>query len=179
MSENVNQGRNTKKGGGDKRIVIIGIVALAVIAVLVGVIVYLLLPKEDEEKRNVVVTKDNVEEVVEEMSQSALVEPGYYETSMTNEWHFANGTAVSGDAYVANVENNTNDIYFDLVLADDEDHVILKSPIIPRGAELTDITLDEDLDPGTYNCVMIYHLIDDDQKSISTLRITVTVIVEG
>jgi hypothetical protein len=113
------------------------------------------------------------------MSEREFTEPGYYETSMTNVWHFANGEAISDDAYVANVANNTNDIYFDVVLADDESQVIYKSPVIPRGSNLEQIVLDTPLKAGTYDSVVIYHLIDENQKTVSTLRVGITVIIEG
>lgn len=177
MSSQDNAG-NVKGGSGVKVLIVIG--CLIIIA-LICVIVILLIPKEEkqEETRNVVVTQDNVEEVVEQMEKSEPVEPGYFQTSMTNEWHFADGTSASADSYVANVESNTNDIYFDLVLAEDETHFVYKSPVIPRGAHLDNIVLDEDLDPGTYDCVMIYHLVDEKQNTVSTLRIAMTIHVDG
>lgn len=167
-----------EKKGGDKKKRGPLIIALIVIALLVAVIVYLLLPKE-EEKRNIVVTPDNVDQVIEQMAEAELTEPGYFEASMTNEWHFENGSSVSEDAYVANVANNTNDIFFDLVMAEDESDVIYQSPVIPLGSSLEQIALDKDLDAGTYDCVIIYHLVDEDQNTVSTVRVAVTVIVEG
>jgi hypothetical protein len=80
---------------------------------------------------------------------------------------------------VENVEKNTNDVYFDILLAEDESHVIYQSPVIPRGGHIEKIALDEDLEPGTYDCICVYHLIDEDQNTISTLRVTLTIIVEG
>ena len=176
-----------RKGG--KGLVIGIVVAVIVIISLIGVIAFLMLTKngtanassdgQPKERRNVVVTPDNVDEVIAQMNDNQFTEPGYFETSMTNEWHFANSGAISEDVYVANVVNNTNDIYFDVVLADDESKVIYKSPVIPRGSSLEQIGLDTPLDAGTYECVMIYHLVDSDQKTVSTLRVGITVTVEG
>ena len=135
-------------------------------------------PPAAEEKRNTVVTQENVEQVVEEMAETEYVEPGYYTASMSTTWHFATGDAVSEDAYVENVANNTNDVYFDVFLEEDEENAILKSPVIPRGSEMTNIALDTPLDAGTHNCVMVYHLIDEDQNTVSTLRVGFTIIVE-
>lgn len=167
---------NERKGGKKRGIAIV--VLIAVIAVLAGVIIYLLMPK-DEEKRNVVVTKDNVDEIIEQMAEDEGTEAGYYTVTMNNEWHFKSGTDASYDAVVENSEMNTNDVYFDLFTADDESNVIYKSPVIPLGASLENITLDIDLDPGTYDCICEYHLVDEDQNTVSTLRVTVTVIIEG
>lgn len=166
--------------GEKKKVVAVTIIIVAVIAVLVGVIVYLLIHREpaEAEKRNVVVNQNNVEQVVEDMAEQEYVEPGYYATRMTTTWHFASGDAVSEDAYVENAPDNTNDVYFDVFLAGDESTPILQSPVIPVGASLEDITLDTALEAGTYDCVMVYHLVDEEQNTVSTLRVGFTIIVE-
>ena len=177
-------------GGSNKGILIAGI---AIISVLLVVLIVVVARKNNatpvsveeakrdtvQNKRNTVVTSDNVGDVVDEMMNQEYVEPGYYSASMSTTWHFETGDAVSSDAYVENVPENTNDIFFDLVLEADEDTAILKSPVIPRGAELQNISLDTPLEAGTYPCVMIYHLIDEEQNTLSTLRVGVTVIVEN
>jgi hypothetical protein len=183
MSSQTETSAGTRKGG-RKGIIIVIIIACVVVAVLAGVIIYLLSTRDqgqDEEKemRNVVVSQDNLQEQIGNMDSMDYVEPGYYTASMTNEWHFASGDAVSQDAYVANRPENTNDVYFDLFLAGDESKPIYESPVIPRGSSLEQISLDVDLDPGTYDTVMIYHLIDENQNTISTLRVTVTLYIEG
>ena len=158
-------------------LIIAGIVIVALVAV---VIVLLVRGKntEDEAKRNVVVNQDNAEQVAEELINESYVAPGYYSTQMSTEWHFETGDAVSDDAYVKNDAGNTNDVYFDVFLESDEDEPILQSPVIPRGSELDKISLDKKLDAGTYDCVMVYHLIDDDQNTVSTLRVAFKIIVE-
>lgn len=170
--------KDSKQGNGTKiALAIAGIVIVALVAV---VVVLLVRGKKDENepKRNVVVTQENAEQVAEEMVQQEYVEPGYYNTQMSMEWHFATGDAVSEDAYVKNDAGNTNDVFFDVFLSEDESTPILESPVIPRGAELDNISLDKPLDAGTHDCIMVYHLVDDNQETISTLRIRFTIIVE-
>ena len=156
------------------------IAGICVIIVLLTVIIVLLVRGKEEEapRRNVVVTQDNVDEVLDDLVFQDYVEPGYYSVSMTTTWHFSTGDAVSEDAYVANVVENTNDIYFDVFLAEDESQAILESPILPRGSELEEIALDTVLPAGTYDCVMVYHLIDEEQDTVSTLRVGFVIIVE-
>lgn len=172
--------KKTRKGG----LVFAGI-AIAIIIVLLAVILYLLLlrnTKPEEERRSVVVTPENVESVLlemEERQQQESVAPAYYTVTMNPTWHFAAGDEASDDAVVINVETNTNDVYFDVVLADDEEQILYKSPVIPRGGRLEDIALDTPLEPGTYDCVVIYHLIDQEQQTLSTLRVAITILVEG
>ncbi len=162
------------------------VIGSMVIVVLSGVIVALILrgkegagQGEETDQRNAVLTESNQDEVIDEMIDRDYIEPGFYNAQMTNEWHFANGGATSEDAYVANDAGNTNDVYFDVVLAEDESKVIYKSPVIPRGKELQGIKLDEKLEAGTYDCVLIYHLVDKDQNTISTVRVGIAVIVGG
>lgn len=175
MEKDTGQNKSLGKGG---KIAVF--VSIAVIIALLVVVILLLLhgQKKEEPKRNVVITPENVEQVIEDMATQEFVEPGYYSVSMTNIWHFATGDAVSEDAFVENREENTNDVYFDVFLAEDEETPILQSPVIPRGAELNSIALDTPLEAGTYDCVMVYHLVDDDQNTISTLRVGITIIVE-
>jgi hypothetical protein len=163
-----------------KAAIVIG--SVVIIALLVVVIVLLLRGKEEEakeplDKRNVVVNEDNVNQVMEQMVEEEYVAPGYYNSQLTTTWNFATGDAVSNDAYVANASRNTNDVYFDVVLEEDESQVLYKSPVIPRGGELDGIRLDTRLDKGTYPAILIYHLVDDEQNTVSTLRVGITIIV--
>lgn len=181
MSEKVHiqtiKKQQKKKENKTKIILILGAV---IIIILVVMVIFLLTnsPK-DTPKRNVVVTKDNAEEIVDNMLNQEYIEPGYYSASMNTTWHFLTGDAISEDAYVENVVENTNDVYFDLFLVDNEDEAILESPVIPRGSELKDIALDKPLSAGTYDCVMIYHLVDEEQNEVSTLRVGLTIVIEG
>jgi hypothetical protein len=163
-----------------KAAIVIG--SVVIIALLATVIVLLLRGKEEKEKeplskRNTVVTKENVDEVVEQLAEEPYVPPGYYTSRMTTTWNFSTGDAVSEDAYVANVTQNTNDVYFDVVLEEDESKVLYKSPIIPRGSELDGIKLDTKLSKGEYPAVVIYNLVDSEQNTVSTLRVGIKIIV--
>ncbi len=176
----------TKKGGKKKGGLLIGLFVVIIIAMAAVIVILLLGNKNQEEsekaeKRNVVVNQDNAEEVADELVSEArqFVEPGYYTVNMDMEWHFSKGDAVSENARVDNLSENTNDVYFDVFLADNEDEAIYKSPVIPVGGYLEDIALDKPLEMGTYDCVIVYHLVDDEQNSISTLRVAFQIVVES
>lgn len=159
------------------KFVILSIVLI--IAILVAVIVFLIFKGEEKEpKRNVVVTKDNIEEVADDMMNQEYIEPGYYSTSMSTVWHFSTGDAISEDAYVENLIENTNDVYFDVFLADNEEEAVFKSPVLPRGSELSSIALDTRLSAGTYDGIVVYYLVDEEQNIVSTLRVAITIIIE-
>ncbi len=165
-----------KKGG---KIVLI--ICIVIILALIGVVIYLLTNKDGEEqgRRNVVVNEDNVEEIIEQMQDSDRVADGYYEMTMNSTWYFENGTTPSENAYVENTVTNTNAVYFDIMRSDTEE-TIFESPIIPVGSHMEEITLDKDLDAGTYDCVLVYHLMDEEyENEISTVRVSVTIVIES
>lgn len=165
--------------------VIIAIAAVVIVALLVVIVILLSRGGKQEENREnatargVVVNQSNAEQVVDDMVLTPYVEPGYYEASMTNVWHFKDSSSVSEDAFVENVSGNTNDVYFDVFLSTDEENPIIQSPVIPRGVQMDQIKLDKELDAGTYDCVLIYHLVDDNQETVSTLRVGITIVVEN
>jgi hypothetical protein len=178
----------TKKSGNNKIIIVIGII---VILLLLAVIVILLLRKPTESsdtpltpatepQREVLVSKDNVDEIVEQMEQeiAEYTPPGYYTAQMNSTWHFATGDSESYDSYVANASENTSDVYFDLYLSDDMENPIYQSPVLPVGTEIRNIRLNKDLEQGTYESVLVYTLVDENQKSQGTVSFTVTLIVE-
>jgi hypothetical protein len=111
------------------------------------------------------------------MEQQDFVPPGYYTVTQNYEWHFPTGDSESTDAHVENLPENTNDVYFDLFLADNEEDPIYQSPVIPREAALEHFKLDTKLDDGTYDCIMVYHLVNEKQETVSTLSMTVKVII--
>lgn len=176
MSEqNSNADANKKK----QTAILAVIVIILAIALAVAILFLLRKNEEGEKKRNVVVTEDNAEEIAAEMTEADYVEPGYYTVNMTREWHFSNGNEVSEDARVDNLPENTNPVYLDVFLAEDETEPIYSSPIIPVGSYLEKISLDQPLEAGEYDCVAVYHLVDEEQNTISTLRIKIKLVVEA
>lgn len=165
--------------------VILGVFLL----ISVGIIVFLLTKDNDSSNdnpatiietgksggRGTVVTEDNVSEILESQKDSGTTADGYYTTSMSIDWHFDG--LISKDAYVANDTKNTRTVYFDLFLKDTNE-MIYSSPYIPVGAELKGVTLDKKLDKGTYETVLVYHLVDKDENEVSTLSISLTIFVK-
>ncbi len=145
---------------------------------LLGVIGVMVFEKEDEPKRNVVINEENVNEIIAEMEKNEFVPPGSYEAKMNATWIFPDGKSVSENAYVENVVRNTNDVYFDVILSE-TDEVIYESPLLPVGSHIENITLDKELEKGTYDCVVIYHLVDEEQNTLSTVRVAVTIVIEN
>lgn len=163
-----------KKGGS-----VVFIICIVVILILLALIAYLLINQkrgEEPVNRNVVVNSENVERVLENLETEERVPVGNYEVTMNSTWNFAHGDSPSDNAYVENAKSNTNSVYFDVIRSDTEE-TIYESPILPVGSYLEDITLDKVLPAGTYDCLLIYHLLDDKNKSISTVKLTLTIVI--
>ena len=175
------QGGAKKVNRGLIAVILVGVV---VIGVLVGVIVMLLNrpePETEPENRSMratVINEDNVVEEVQRMVEEDYVAPGYYEVTQTMDWVFPDGESASTNAYVENAESNTNAVYFDVALRNTA-QIIYASPVLPVGTYLDEIVLDTDLDPGSYDCTLTYHLVDDDQNDLSTLTLALMVRVDG
>jgi len=159
-----------------------GIIALAicvvVIIILLGLVIFLMLNKEKKEepiRRNIVVNEKNVDKVIEQLGEERTA-PGSYEVTMNTTWNFPSGDAASENAYVKNAEANTNSVYFDVTL-EETGETIFESPIIPVGSWLDNITLDSVLEDGIYDCVITYHLLDEEEQSISTVKLTLKIVI--
>lgn len=154
------------------------IVSIIIIAALVGVIIVLLLGRESK-VYNTVVTPDNVEELISQLDDAEVVPVGSYETVMNTDWTFADGKSASEDAYVKNAETNRNTVYFTIALTDEPDRQIYESPLIPVGSYMEDISLDGAvMEPGIYDAVLTYHLLDDDKKEESSVSVSITITIE-
>jgi uncharacterized protein (UPF0333 family) len=193
MSDN---GNANNQSGSAKRGFAIIIAFLVIIVILVGVIAFLLgrntggSDKESAESSNessrvvmtegsrVILDAESAANVMDEMRNE--VAEGMFECNMSMTWTFADGSAKSNDAYVANSTNNKYPIYFDVILKD-TDEKIYSSPVLPVGSELTNFALDKDLDPGTYKATVMYTLIRDEQsqEEVSSAGFVIKIIVNN
>ena len=166
--------RNAKS----KKSIVFFVILILVIVFLVGIIVFLLTRSSDEpvENRATIVTEDNVDEVLKEMNEP--VENGYYNCQMNVDWNFTDSTQPSYNAYVANSEVNERTVYFDVNLEED-DKLVYSSPYIPVGEELKEIILTEKLSAGDYPAVVTYHLVDVDEKELSSVSVSITLHIEN
>lgn len=162
--ERISQKMSQNSGKKPKsNVAIIAVSSIVGVAAVAGIATFALVSTQkpaETESRSKLVTPDNVEEILAQEPEK--VEVGTYEVTMNSTWHFEKGDVASSDAYVENSTSNSNDVYFDVVRTDTNE-TILKSPIIPVGSHLTDITLDTPLEDGSYECVLTYHLLNDKQ----------------
>jgi len=192
-----NNGGNSSQSGSAKRGFILIAAFLVIILILVAVIAFLLGRNANgssdvgTQKRNtvtenrevagsarVVLDENSASNLMEEMRNE--VEEGMFECNMSMTWTFADGESASKDAIVVNGSNNTYPIYFDVNLQDTNE-LIYSSPVIPVGSQLTEFTLDKDLDPGEYKAVVMYSLLEDEDSQVvkSQAGFVIKIIVEN
>lgn len=170
---------NKKKGG--KGLFLGGCAALAVVVLAVVSISVMGKPKlsepADTQSKNIVVTPENVDEVIEEL-EDKKVAIGTYNVKMNPTWTFDDGEATSTDAYVENSAVNNNDVRFTVEQKDTEE-LIYSSPIIPLGSRLENIALDKVLPAGSYECIITYHLLDDNGEDSSSVKLNLNIVVNN
>ena len=169
----VSNGKQDKKS---RNIIIVLVVIIAVLGIAVAALAKSYFSKEEKQEvvtdgRATFVSKENVEEVKEELSKP--VEDAYYTTSMTIDWDFYDGQSVSTNAYVKNSTANKRTVYFDVNLKATGE-LVYSSPYLPVGETMNEIMLDVDLDKGDYPAIITYHLVDDDHQEITTVSVAIT-----
>ena len=186
MAKMKKSGDSVKKGGG-AIIIVIAVLAVIVILGMGGVIAYLLLSRgggntqaeapsqEESAPRRVLVTPENVDEILSQ-EPPAESKAERYIVTMNSTWNFPDGKSESTNSYVENSPENSFPVYFDITL-NDTGETIYESPILPLGTHLDHIMMDKELENGRYNCVMTYHLVDDDQNTLSTVNVALRLIV--
>lgn len=182
MSDNTQEKGN--KSGSMKGL-IIGL-AIGLVVAIIAIVAVLNLGKgnttetEPETNKKAVVTADNVEEVVEDFlnDDEPLYIPQKYTVTQNSEWHFPDGDSESEDAYVENVKGNESPVYFNVILNDTEE-VVYSSPILELGASLSGLKLDKHLEAGIYEVTIEYHLVDDQQRELTTVNVGGTIVIEG
>lgn len=163
---------------------IILIVGMAIILAAVVGIGFLLLNKKQEAPAAAVADPGSGNLVVDDQfdadAMNRKAADNMFEVKMSNPWTFLNGTSPSSDSYVANSAANHGPFYFELVLNPDteEEEIIYKSPVVPLGSAVRDITLTKALEAGQYDCTCRYYLLNDDKTIRSTIGIAVQVIVQ-
>ena len=182
-NDTASQGGATAHNSATRVIIIVGsLVLVALVGVIIALVMVLnrgeqvVYVEEEPVQRTRVVSEDNVREVMEELPEP--VQPGYYEVSMNLNWTFPDGASPSSNAFVENLPGNSNDVYFDVQLRDTGE-TIYESPLIPLGEQLSSVTLDRNLPAGSYDCVVVYHLVDESQRTISTVSMGMVVTIEN
>lgn len=79
---------------------------------------------------------------------------------MTTDWVFPDGSSEATDAMLGNSPNNTKPIRCELLL-DETGEKLFETNVIPVGALVSPIKLNQDLDAGTYDATCMIYLMNE------------------
>ena len=188
--------KNIDKKQNNQKLIIVAVSVSILIITLLVIIVLLISDKKNQDngsdqnrttvevsgvEREVIVKENNIDELMSELAakeNNKSVEAGYYLVTMNPTWYFEDGSSASSNAYVANVEDNTNSVCFDIIVKDTNE-TIYKSPVLTVGTSIAGIKLDTALEAGSYDCICLYTLLDDENKPLSDLRVKLTVVIKN
>lgn len=191
MAKKKNSNDGNKKGlSGPQVALILGCVAIVCTAALAAV--YMLSSGDDLPSDSVItdfvppplaathqgaliVTEENLHTIGQEVRER--VERGMFVTHMNTTWNFPDGYSASSDAVKGNSPDNNFAFWFTVTLAG-TDHIVYTSGLIPVGAQLSEIILDDPLPQGTYDAVININMIDDDGVPVdNNMGIALTIVV--
>ena len=106
-------------------------------------------------------------------TEKVKVPEGNFQVTMTTTWNYENIDIPAEDSYVENAWNNTYDMTFTVMLAEDESKVLYSSPRMPVGSYMTKIPIKNvALETGSYDCVVAYNLFTPDtDEEIGNVRV--------
>lgn len=180
----------TEKKQNKNLLIIIVVLAALLIAGLVTVIV-LLLDKDDEPTQNnnnqsdglinyqpgvigvdVEDFQEKFNKAVEEMKNSSI-------GLVFNNYAVSND-GVNFKCYIGNAEANTKDMYFNIYKDTSFSEQILLTGLIPPGSGIDTFESEIDLEPGTYEAVLVLTQVDDDHSTIiGQTNVQITLYVKG
>ncbi|MDR1604800.1 MAG: hypothetical protein LBS10_08465 [Gracilibacteraceae bacterium] len=161
-----------KKGSNKKTVLILGIVAIVCAAAVAAFV----LTREKPAASNMpIINEENVAAIEAEIRDK--VEKGQFETHMNTIWTFPDGKSASTDAVMGNSAGNNYPFYFEVIVNGD---AVFTSGLLPVGSQMKEITLDKDLDAGTYPAVVKIHLVDENNEPMdSQVGFDITLVVNG
>ena len=180
-----NERINKSIKGGRKKFSLISVVIIVAVVITVPVSIIfaasLFNSSNNNSSQNNIVTEDNVNDIIEDMENNPSdgKDYGSYETIMSLDWTFDNGSAISDNAYVANAKSNPGIVYFTITTVDNPDEELYHSPYIDLGSELSEIKLDKSLPAGRYECLCTYHLVDDEYVEQSQVTVSITITIKN
>lgn len=155
-------------------VLVLGSLAIVCGAVITAII--LLRPTESLTAGMPVIDESNLAEIQAEMEEKAA--KGMFETHMNTTWTFPDGESPSSDAVMGNSPNNNYPFWFTVTLSN-LNKIVYTSSLLPVGAQIAEIVLEEDLDAGTYPALLTVHMMEEDGAEVeSNMGFNITLVVE-
>ncbi len=169
-----------KENNNQKRIIILLIIIIVVLVAAGGILAFRFLNQEKPDDKlvdiqdgntpkigyaeGVTVTRDEdalqnaVDDMASKMSRGEIM------LEYTNEASSTDGENFTG--YLANADENTCDIYFDMYADDKLTDEIYLSGLVPPGKALEKFKLNRKLEKGDHSVVLIFTAVEDDHATI-------------
>lgn len=162
------------------KIIIACVCVMALFAMGSAVAMFIIMNNNKADMPQTVYTmdKNNYQQIMEDMS--AQVQEGYFETYMTTEWIFPDGSSEASDAMLGNSPNNTKPIRCQLIL-DETGEVLFETGVLPVGALVSPIKLNRNLEAGIYDATCMIYLMNEkddntfEDYSSAGFRVTLTI----
>lgn len=161
----------------------VGIVALLAIGAAVTMFVIMMNRTSEappENTNSYTMDENNYQQIMDTMNEQ--VQEGYFETYMTTDWTFPDGSSESSDAMLGNSPNNTKPIRCELLL-DETGEKLFETNVLPVGALVSSIKLNRDLDAGSYNATCMIYLMNEKEdgtfEDYSSAGFAVTLKIEN
>jgi len=171
-----------REKGGKRAAVIVVCLLLMILIALAGTIVVLLLADREGDVQPAAgaytMDEGNYQQIMEDMSEQ--VQEGYFETYMTTNWIFPDGSSEASEAMLGNSPNNTKPIRCELLL-DGTGEKLFETNVLPVGVLVPSIKLNRDLDAGVYDATCMIYLMNEKEDgtfvdySSAGFKVTLTV----
>lgn len=162
-------------------VICICIVAVLAIGAAVGMFLMMMNKENNTDTGDVyVMDEGNYQEILDNMNEQ--VQEGYFETYMTVDWIFPDGSSEASDAMLGNSPNNTKPIRCELLLKDTGEK-LFETKVLPVGTIVSPIKLNRDLDAGTYEATCMIYLMNEIEdgkfEDYSSAGFNVTLIIQN
>lgn len=186
MSEQVAEKKN------NKQLLIIIIIIIAAVLIIAGLVTVIVLLLNKDEKPDQVdkptgglinyqpgVIGVDVESFQEKFDQAVRDMQNSSIGLVFNNYAISND-GVNFKCYIGNAEGNTKDMYFNIYKDTSFSEQILLTGLIPPGSGIDTFESEIDLDPGTYEAVLVLTQVDDDHSTLlAQTNVQITLYVKG
>lgn len=90
------------------------------------------------------------------------------------------GDGINFDCHIGNAIENTYDCYFDIYLDSSLSERVLLTGLIPPGSGIDTFESEIDIDPGTYEAVLVLTQVEDDHSTLhAQTSVQINLVVQG
>ena len=151
------------------------IVTFVVVFLIISVICVIFIKKNKNEETTKSSNTVTSEIMLEEGQKINTTESGYFTLQMQMQAVSDDGKIFKGE--IGNAYENTNKVFITISLKETGEE-IFKSNVFPVGTQIDEFEISRKLDSGTYDAIMTFHSMEDDEiTEISKVNVEYTLVV--